>query len=88
MPSDQCNSIMAKATGLIFVTVRRRFSPRGTFGILHAFFRDLLESFVFHLSLLTFCIMEIMQIKSSIFVIVATLITEVLFKQLLIHIAL
>jgi len=31
MPSDSRNSMMAKATGLIFFAIQRRFSPRGAF---------------------------------------------------------
>ena len=31
MPSDKRNSITAKATGLIFFTVLRRFGPTGAF---------------------------------------------------------
>ena len=67
----------------------------------NTFFRDLPESsIVFHSSLLTvnsislvvahdgfLCVTEIIPSKSSIFFIVATLITEMLFKQLLIRIA-
>jgi len=67
----------------------------------NAFFRDLpVSSFVFHSSLLTvnsvnlviacdgfFCIMQIVPSKLFVFFVVATLITEVLFKQLLTHIA-
>ena len=67
----------------------------------NAFFRDLPEfSFVFHSYLLTvnsinlvlardgfLCVAEIVPSKLSVFFIVATLITEVLFKQLLLRIA-
>jgi len=67
---------MAKATGLIFFTVRRRFSPRGAFWhtTIHAFLMYLpVSSFVYHSSLLTaksvdFVVGILSQQKSPVFI--------------------
>jgi len=91
MPSDLRNSTMAKDTGLIFFAVQRHFSPRGAF--CHAAVHS---SWTYHgppLCPIHLCSPQKVSIahdgfhllwKSSV---VATLITKVLFKQLLIRTA-
>jgi len=95
MPSDSRNSTMAKATGLIFFTVRHR--PRGAF--CHSAVHTVHSSWTYHSPpFLPFIFVHHEKcqfsgrygkayIKSSIIFIVATLITKVLFKQLLIRTA-
>jgi len=97
MPSDSCNSTMAKATGLIFLLFDVASAREVLFAILlyvqcilHGDTMDLLcEPFIFvHHEKCRFSGGHVMAtIKSSVIFIVATLITKVLFKQLLIRTA-
>jgi len=93
MPSDLRNSTMTKAMGLIFFAIQHRFSPRGAF--CHTALHAIHSSWTHHGPPLCphLCSPRKVSIgrdgfhllrKSSI---VATLITKVLFKQLLIRTA-
>jgi len=97
MPSDLRNSTMAKATGLIFLLFDVTSAREVLFAILlyiqcilHGLTTALLcVPFIFvHHEKCQFCSKHVMvSIKSSVIFIVATLITEVLFKELLIRTA-
>jgi len=97
MPSDLCNSTMAKATGLIFLLFDVASTREVPFAILlyiqcilHGLTTALLcAPFIFaHHKKCRFSGRHVMaSIKSSVIFIVANLITKVLFKQLLIRTA-
>jgi len=94
MPSDSRNLTMAKVTGLNFFAIQRRFSLRGAF--CHTAVHAMPSSWTYHgppLYPIHLCSPQKVSIardgfhllrKSSI---VATLVTKVLFKQLLIRTA-
>jgi len=91
MPSDSRNSTMAKAMGLIFFTVQCHFSPRGAY--CHAAVNAMHSLWTYHgppLCPIHLCSPRKVSIARDGFLlrkssVVATLITKVLFKQLLIR---